>query len=49
MEKVYEIQRIKQVIQEVEGGEQYIVRSPEDGAKIASKFIGDDDREVVRP
>jgi hypothetical protein len=36
MEKVYEIQRIKQVIQEVEGGEQYIVRSPEDGAKIAS-------------
>jgi DNA repair protein RadC len=46
MEKVYEIQRIKQVIQEVEGGEQYIVRSPEDGAKIASQFIGDDDREV---
>jgi hypothetical protein len=24
MEKVYEIQRIKQVIQEVEGGEQYM-------------------------
>src|SRR6476659_8136740 len=46
MEKVYEIQRIKQVIQEVEGGEQYIVRSPGDGAKIASQFIGDDDREV---
>jgi DNA repair protein RadC len=46
MEKVFEIQRIKQVIQEVEGGEQYIVRSPEDGAKIASQFIGDDDREV---
>jgi DNA repair protein RadC len=46
MEKVYEIQRIKQVIQEVEGGEQYIVRSPENGAKIASQFIGDDDREV---
>lgn len=46
MEKVYEIQRIKQVIQEVEGGEQYIVRSPEDGVKIASQFIGDDDREV---
>jgi DNA repair protein RadC len=49
LEKVYEIQRIKQVIQEVEGGEQYIVCSPEDGAKIASQFIGDDDREVVRP
>jgi DNA repair protein RadC len=46
MEKVYEIQCIKQVIQEVEGGEQYIVRSPEDGAKIASQFIGDDDPEV---
>jgi len=46
MEKVYEIQRIKQVIQEVEGGEQYIVRSPEDAAKIAAQFIGEDDREV---
>jgi DNA repair protein RadC len=46
MEKVYEIQRIKQVIQEVEGGEQYIVRTPEDGAKVAAQFIGDEDREV---
>jgi DNA repair protein RadC len=46
MKKVYEIQRIKQVIQEVEGGEQYIVRSPEDGAKVAATFIGDEDREV---
>jgi DNA repair protein RadC len=46
MEKVYEIQRIKQVIQEVEGGDSYIVRSPQDGADIASKFIGDEDREV---
>jgi DNA repair protein RadC len=46
MEKVYEIQHIKQVIQEVEGGEQYIVRSPEDGAKVAANFIGDEDREV---
>jgi DNA repair protein RadC len=46
MEKVYEIQRIKQIIQEVEGREQYIVRSPEDGAKIAAAFIGDEDREV---
>jgi DNA repair protein RadC len=43
MEKVYEIQRIKQEIQEVEEGEQYIVRSPEDGSKIASQFNGDDD------
>lgn len=46
MKKVYEIQRIKQIIQEVEGGEQYIVRSPEDGAKVAANFIGDEDREV---
>lgn len=46
MEKVYEIQRIKQVIQEVEGGEHYIIRCPEDGAKIAAQFIGDEDREV---
>ncbi|QWC25111.1 DNA repair protein RadC (plasmid) [Bacillus haikouensis] len=46
MKKVYEIQRIKQIIQEVEAGEQYIVRSPEDGAKVAATFIGDEDREV---
>lgn len=46
MEKVYEIQRIKQVIQEVEGGDSYIVRSPQDRANIASMFIGDEDREV---
>lgn len=46
MENVYEIQRIKQVVQEVEGGEQYLIRSPEDGAKVASVFIGDGDREV---
>lgn len=46
MEKVYEIIKIKQVIQEVEGVENYIVRSPQDGAILASKFIGDDDREV---
>jgi DNA repair protein RadC len=46
MKKAYEIQRIKQVIQEVEGGEQYIVRSLEDGAKVAANFIGDEDHEV---
>lgn len=45
METVYEIQRIKQVVME-EVVERNIVRSPEDGAKIARKFIGDDDREV---
>jgi DNA repair protein RadC len=47
METIYEIQQIKQVIQEVEGGEEYIVRSPEDAAKIAARFIGDEDREVA--
>lgn len=46
MEKIYEIQRIQQVIQEVEGGEEYIIRSPQDGANVAAKFIGDEDREV---
>ena len=46
MKTVFEIQRIRQVIQEVEGGEHYIVRSPEDAAKVATTFIGDDDREV---
>ncbi|RKL64899.1 DNA repair protein RadC [Salipaludibacillus neizhouensis] len=46
METVYEIQRIKQVIQEREGGDKYIVRSPEDAATIASTFISDEDREV---
>lgn len=45
MEKIYEIQRIKQVVQEVEL-KKYIVRSPEDGADIAYDFIGEDDREV---
>ncbi len=46
MKTVYEIVRIKQVIKEVEGGEKFIVRSPEDAAKIAAEFIGDEDREV---
>ena len=45
MKTIYEIQRIKQVVME-ETMENSTVRSPEDGAKIARKFIGDDDREV---
>ncbi|WP_049756703.1 hypothetical protein [Geobacillus thermodenitrificans] len=44
MEKIYEIQRIKQIVQEVE--ERHIIRCPEDAAKVAAHFIGDDDREV---
>lgn len=45
METIYEIQRIKQVIKE-ETVEKNFVRTPEDGAKIARKFIGEDDREI---
>lgn len=44
MEKIYEIQRIKQIVQEVE--ERYKIRCPEDASKVAAHFIGDDDREV---
>ncbi|MGX1195933.1 hypothetical protein [Metabacillus sp. SLBN-84] len=38
MKAVYEIQGIKQVIQEVEGGVAYIVRSPKEAAEIAAKL-----------
>ncbi|PDM39018.1 DNA repair protein RadC [Parageobacillus yumthangensis] len=44
MEKIYEIQRIKQIVQEV--GERHKIRCPEDAARVAAHFIGDDDREV---
>ncbi|WP_445491507.1 JAB domain-containing protein [Niallia sp. 03133] len=46
MKKVYEVVRIKQVIKEVEGEQKYIIRSPQDAAIVAAKFIGDEDREV---
>jgi DNA repair protein RadC len=46
MKTIYEIVRIKQVIKEVEAAEKYIIRSPEDAAKVAAEFIGDEDREV---
>ena len=46
METVYEVVKIKQVIKEVEADETFIVRSPGDGAKVAARFIGDEDREV---
>ncbi|TCP24488.1 DNA repair protein RadC [Scopulibacillus darangshiensis] len=46
METTYEIQRIKQVVQEVEEGVRYVIRSPIDAVEIATKFIGDDDREI---
>ncbi|MCM3113622.1 JAB domain-containing protein [Lederbergia lenta] len=43
MEMVKEIVRIKQ---EVVEGERFIIRSPDDAAKIATRYIGDEDREV---
>lgn len=46
MEKVLEIVSIKQVITEVEVLESMTVHSPEDAARIAAAFIGDEDREV---
>ncbi|MCM3736496.1 DNA repair protein RadC [Bacillus cytotoxicus] len=45
MEKIYEIQRIRQVKTEVEV-EVKTIRNPDDAARIATQFIGDDDREV---
>jgi len=45
MEAIYEIQRIRQVVMETEI-ERDQIRSPEDAAVVARKFIGDDDREV---
>lgn len=46
MKKVYEILKIKQVMKELEFDNKFIVRSPEDAAKVASEFIGEDDREI---
>ncbi|MGJ5638417.1 hypothetical protein ACSBQ0_17295 [Bacillus altitudinis] len=46
METILEVVRIEQIIREAEEGVNYINRSPDDGAKIASRFIGRDDREV---
>lgn len=45
-ETILEIVRIEQVIREAEEAVNYIIRSPEDGARIASRFIGRDDLEV---
>src|SRR5699024_12589802 len=46
METILEVVRIEQNIRDAEEGVNYIIRRPEDGAKIASRFIGRDDREV---
>lgn len=45
MEKLYEIVRIKQVINEVEN-EYGRIGSPDDASEIVYDFIGEDDREV---
>lgn len=46
IERVYEVVRIKQEIKELEPSEKYVIRSPQDAADVAAKFIGEDDREV---
>src|SRR5690554_3213141 len=43
METILEIVRIEQIIRKAEEGVDYIISSPEDDGKIASRFI---DREV---
>ncbi|WP_301421156.1 JAB domain-containing protein [Mammaliicoccus lentus] len=46
METILEIVRIEQIICEAEEGVNYMIKGPQDGADIASRFIGRDDREV---
>lgn len=46
METILEIVRIEQIICETEEGVNYMIKGPQDGADIASRFIGRDDREV---
>ena len=46
METILEIVRIEQIICEAEEGVNYMIKGPQDGAEIASRFIGRDDREV---
>lgn len=46
METIYEIQRIEQVVKEVDLINAEIISSPDDCADIARSYIGDEDREV---
>ena len=46
METILEIVRIEQIICEAEEDVNYMIKGPQDGADIASRFIGRDDREV---
>lgn len=45
MKKIYEVQRIKQVVTESEK-ERYTIVSPEDVVEHAYELIGEDDREI---
>ncbi|HLR91507.1 MAG TPA: DNA repair protein RadC [Atopostipes sp.] len=46
MKTILEVIRIEQIVREAEEGVGYVIKGPQDGAKIASRFIGNDDREV---
>ena len=46
METILEVIRIEQIVREAEEGVDYVIKGPQDGVKIASRFIGNDDREV---
>lgn len=46
MQPIFEIVKIKQVIQEVHELDKYKIYSPKDASYIATQMIGDDDREV---
>lgn len=45
MEKIFEIVRIKQIVEETDQ-ERFIIRSPEDAVDLIRNYIGDEDREV---
>ncbi|MDT2767785.1 JAB domain-containing protein [Globicatella sulfidifaciens] len=47
METNLETVRIEQIIREAEKSVDYVIRGPEDGAKVATRLIGRDDREVL--
>lgn len=45
LEKIFEVVRIKQVTAETDAVRE-VIRSPENAAAVATKYIGDEDREV---
>ncbi len=46
LENIFEVVRIKQQTRKLRASEKYLILSPQDAAKVAAKFIGEDDREV---